>query len=85
VTAEARVLSRPGPWSRVLGLGTIYGKTVRDSLRAALVVGGVASLFMLGTGVPYGVSPEFSTVELRKAFIAGLTVQIGRASCRERV
>jgi ABC-2 type transport system permease protein len=74
VTADARVLTRPGPWSRVVGLGTIYGKTVRDSLRPALVVGGVASLFMLGTGVPYGVSPEFSTVELRKAFIAGLTV-----------
>ena len=35
-------LSRPGPWSRVAGLGTIYGKTVRDSWRAALVVGGVA-------------------------------------------
>jgi len=74
VTAEARVLTKPGPWSRVVGLGTIYGKTVRDSLRAALVVGGVASLFMLGTGVPYGVSPEFSTVELRKAFITGLTL-----------
>ena len=74
MTADARVLSRPGPWSRVVGLGTIYGKTVRDSLRPALVVGGVASLFMLGTGVPYGVSPEFSTVELRKAFIAGLTL-----------
>jgi ABC-2 type transport system permease protein len=74
VTANARVLTRPGPWSRVVGLGTIYGKTVRDSLRPALVVGGVASLFMLGTGVPYGVSPEFSTVELRRAFITGLTV-----------
>ena len=74
MTAGARVLTRPGPWSRVAGLGTIYGKTVRDSVRAALVVGGIASLFMLGTGVPYGAAPEFSTVELRKAFIAGLTV-----------
>ena len=74
MTADVRVLTRPGPWSRVVGLGTIYGKTVRDSLRAALVVGGVASLFMLGTGIPYGASPEFSTVELRKAFITGLTV-----------
>ena len=74
MTAEARALTRPGPGSRILGLGTIYGKTLRDSLRAALVVGGIASLFMLGTGVPYGVSPEFSTIELRQAFIAGLTV-----------
>ena len=74
MTADARVLTRPGPWSRVVGLGTIYGKTLRESLRAALVVGGIASLFMIGTGVPYGVSPEFSTIELRRAFIAGLTV-----------
>lgn len=74
MTTEARVLTRPGPGSRLLGLGTIYGKTLRDSLRAALVVGGVASLFMIGTGVPYGVSPEFSTLELRQAFITGLTI-----------
>ena len=73
MTTEARVLTRPGPWSRIAGLGTIYGKTVRDSWRAALVVGGVASLFMIGTGAPYGFAPEFSTVELRRAFIAGLT------------
>ena len=68
-----RVLTRPGPWARVAGLGTIYGKTVRDSLRAALVVGGVAGLFMVGTGAPYGVAPEFNTIELRRQFIAGLT------------
>ena len=73
MTTDAGVLTRPGPWSRIAGLGTIYGKTVRDSWRAALVVGGVASLFMIGTGAPYGFAPEFSTVELRQAFIAGLT------------
>jgi polyether ionophore transport system permease protein len=73
MTTEARVLTRPGPWARVAGLGTIYGKTVRDSWRAAVVVGGVAALFMLGAGIPYGAAPEFSTVELRRAFIAGLT------------
>ena len=73
MTAEARVLTRPSPWARVAGLGTIYGKTVRDSRRAAIVVGVVAGLFMLGTGAPYGVAPEFATVELRRQFIAGLT------------
>ena len=72
-SAAERTVSRPGPWSRVAGLGTIYGKTVRDSRRAAVVVGGVAALFMFGTGAPYGFAPEFSTVELRQAFIAGLT------------
>jgi ABC-2 type transport system permease protein len=73
MTADVRVLVRPGPWSRIAGLGTIYGKTVRDSWRAALLVGGIASLFMIGTGAPYGFAPEFSTVELRRLFIAGLT------------
>ena len=28
------------PWSRIMGLRSIYAKTVRDSRRAALVVGG---------------------------------------------
>ena len=73
MTTDTRVLTRPGPWSRVAGIGTIYGKTVRDSWRAALVIGGVASLFMIGTGAPYGFAPEFSTVALRQAFIDGLT------------
>lgn len=73
LVAEPRVLTRPGPWARVAGLGTIYGKTVRDSRRAAIVVGGVAALFMVGTGAPFGVAPEFATIELRRQFIAGLT------------
>ncbi|HEX6868022.1 MAG TPA: ABC transporter permease subunit [Candidatus Limnocylindrales bacterium] len=73
MTTDAGVLTRPGLLSRLVGLGTIYGKTIRDSWRAALAVGGVASLFMIGTGAPYGFAPEFSTVELRQMFIAGLT------------
>ncbi len=71
--AGVGVVTRPGPLSRVVGLGSIYGKTVRDSLRAALVVGLVTGLFMFGTGAPYGAAPEFATVELRRQFIAGLT------------
>ena len=31
--------ARPMPWSRVMGLRSIYAKTVRDSRRAALIVG----------------------------------------------
>jgi len=73
MTTGTRIITRPGPWARVAGLGTIYGKTVRDSWKAALVVGGVASLFMIGTGAPYGFAPEFSTIELRRIFVAGLT------------
>jgi ABC-2 type transport system permease protein len=59
--------------SRLIGLGTVYGKTVRDSRRAAIITGGLAGLFMIGTGAPYGAAPEFSTFELRQQFIAGLT------------
>lgn len=70
---NATVLTRPSPLARVVGLGSIYGKTLRDSRRAALVVGAVAGLFMLGTGAPFGVAPEFATIELRRQFIAGLT------------
>ena len=51
------VLTRPSLLSRVAGLGTIYGKTVRDSRRAALVIGGLAALFMIGTGAPFA-APE---------------------------
>lgn len=56
-----------------MGLRSVYAKTVRDSRRAALVVGLVAGAFMFGTGAPYGAAPEFSTIELRQQFIAGLT------------
>jgi ABC-2 type transport system permease protein len=59
------------PWSRVMGLRSIYAKTVRDSRRAALLVGGMGGLFMLATGAPYGV--EFGTMALRQTFIAGMT------------
>ena len=57
MSADARtVLRAPGvmPWSRVMGLTSVYAKTVRDSRRAALIVGGVGGLFMLVTAAPYG-------------------------------
>jgi len=77
MTAEVRTRSvrwpRDWPWSRLMGLRSVYAKTVRDSRRAALVVGLVAGAFMFGTGAPYGAAPEFSTIELRQQFIAGLT------------
>ena len=72
MTTDARVLARPSPIARLAGLGSIYGKTVRDSRRAAVLVGGVAALFVIATGAPYATS-DFATVEARKAFIASLT------------
>ena len=77
MSAEAPIRTlrwpRDWPWSRLMGLHSVYGKTVRDSRRAALVVGLVAGAFMFGTGAPYGAAPEFSTIELRRQFISGLT------------
>ena len=73
MTAGVRVLTRPGRLARIAGLGSVFGKTVHDSRRAAIVVGLVAGLFMIGTGVPYGVTPEFSTIALRQQFVDGLT------------
>ncbi len=40
------------PWSRVMGLGSVYAKTVRDSRRAALVVGFVGRPHDAGDGDP---------------------------------
>jgi ABC-2 type transport system permease protein len=62
---------RAMPWSRVMGLRSIYAKTVRDSRRAALLVGGMGGLFMLATAAPFGL--EFGTMALRQTFIAGMT------------
>lgn len=77
VGADARPLTggstHVSPLSRLIGLGSIYGKTLRDSRRAAIAVGLIAGLFMIGTGAPYGAAPEFATIELRRQFIAGLT------------
>ena len=56
-----------------MGLSSIFAKTVRDSRRAALLVGLIIGGFMFGTGAPYGRSPEFATVELREVFLAGIS------------
>jgi ABC-2 type transport system permease protein len=73
MATDVRLLGagRDMPWSRIMGLRSIYAKTVRDSRRAALMVGGLGGLFMLATGAPYGL--EFGTMALRQTFIAGMT------------
>jgi ABC-2 type transport system permease protein len=72
MTARSAVLLPSRPWSRVVGLGSIFGKTLRDSRRAMLIVGGIAGLFMLATGAPFGSAPEFATIELRRQFTQGI-------------
>lgn len=54
-----------------MGLTSVYAKTVRDSRRAALVVGGIGGLFMLITAAPYGA--EFTSPEDRAQLVAQMT------------
>lgn len=63
-----RRTGQPRPWSRLMGLGSIYGKTVRDSRWTALIVGLVAgALFMTGAA-PLAV--QFPTAADRLALVA---------------
>lgn len=73
MTAGAHAVARtsPRPWARVMGLGSIYGKTVRDSRRAAIIAGVLAGLFMLATAAPYGL--EFTTAAERAQLVAQMT------------
>jgi len=59
------------PWSRIMGLGSVYAKTVRDSRRAALIAGVIGGLTMLATAAPYGA--EFTTPESRAQLVAQMT------------
>lgn len=56
------------PWSRVMGLGSVYAETVRDSRRTALVVGFSGGLIMLATATPF--ATEFTTAEARAELVA---------------
>jgi ABC-2 type transport system permease protein len=66
-TLSARAI-RPSARSRLFGLGSVYGKSLRDSRRAVLLVGVAAGLFMLATATPYGT--EFTTPESRALLVA---------------
>ncbi len=48
---------------RVYGLGSVFGKTLRDSRRATLAVGVVLGLLLIG--VSRAIVSEFATVESR--------------------
>jgi ABC-2 type transport system permease protein len=66
-----RGLAEHRPWSRVMGLRSIYAKTVRDSRRAALIAGGIGGLLMLATAAPYGT--QFTTPEARAELVGQMT------------
>jgi ABC-2 type transport system permease protein len=53
------------PRGRIYGLGSVYGKTIRDSTRAILIMAGLLGVIMLSGGAQYGV--PFPTPEARAA------------------
>ena len=55
---------RVRPGHRVPGLGGVYGKTLRDSRRAALVVGGLLGLIVVAGGG--GAAAEYGTLDARR-------------------
>ncbi len=71
MTADVRPL--PSPLHiplrrRLFGLGSIFGKTLRDSRRAVLIVGGFLSLLILVSGA--FVSSTWGTPETRAEGVA---------------
>ncbi|HXG27044.1 MAG TPA: ABC transporter permease subunit [Candidatus Binatia bacterium] len=72
--ARAAVPATPMPVpnlaSRLFGLGSIFGKTFRDSRRTAILLGVVAAFLVIVSAV--ALATEFDTVEKRRAIAAQL-------------
>ena len=75
MTADTRTLAAParsGPSlvERLTGLGSVFGKTLRDSRRAVLVVGLLGGGLMLATAAPMAL--QFGTREARIELVASM-------------
>ena len=57
-------LTSASPLSRAFGLGSVFGKTLRDSRRATILVGGAIGLLLLV--VAGGIISQFGTAEARQ-------------------
>jgi ABC-2 type transport system permease protein len=60
----APAITGPSLWSRVYGFGSVYGKTLRDSRRAVIVISLLLGLMLVG--VSYAIVQEFDTPESRQ-------------------
>jgi hypothetical protein len=56
------------PWARVMGLRSVYAKTVRDSRWPAIIVGLVAGLMFISGAAP--LAAQFPTAAERIALVA---------------
>ena len=66
--ARPATLDAPGLGARLLGLGSVFGKTFRDSRRSALVLGVITAMILLVTAAT--IAAEFDTAEKRLALAA---------------
>ena len=64
MTGETTRLTPVSPLSRAFGLGSVFGKTLRDSRRATLIVGIAIGLLLVV--VAGGIISQFDTVEARQ-------------------
>ena len=67
MTAEARPVTSvtaPSTLSRIYGLGSVFGKTLRDSRRATIAIAGVIALLLIV--VSRAITSEFATPESRQ-------------------
>ena len=66
--AAPRAVTTPAPLiSRIYGLGSVYGKTLRDSRLAILIMSGLLSSLVLAAGADYG--KTYATAEARAGFV----------------
>jgi ABC-2 type transport system permease protein len=64
MTTDTTHLTRVSRSSRLFGLGSVFSKTLRDSRRATIVVGGAIGL--LTVVVAAGITSQFGTIEARQ-------------------
>jgi ABC-2 type transport system permease protein len=62
-----RAYAGPPIWSRIYGFGSVFGKTIRDSRRAVLVVSLLMGLTLIG--VSNAIVAEFNTPESRQGLV----------------
>jgi ABC-2 type transport system permease protein len=70
VAVTSTAVYRPALPARLMGLGSIFGKSFRDSRRAALIAGGLYALIVVVTGAE--LAQQFDTVAKRLAVAAEL-------------
>src|SRR5262249_654033 len=71
VTASAPTpapIAAPSTRRRLFALGSVFGKTLRDSRRAVLVVGGILALTIIA--VTAAIASQFTTAESREELVA---------------